>query len=164
MDDPNNTMDEYIRLEEVKPRRHHKVYNWEAVTYATLSNEPTISSLNSDEIDFRISFDDEDYTVIFDKNSFSYKKISARDLETDLKNDNDKVNMPLLPSSEPTVIYFDDLDYFKDSENECPAIVYNDALTSKSELLTEPTITSQHIDEVEEETSLFEYDEEKQNV
>nr|GEV60865.1 hypothetical protein [Tanacetum cinerariifolium] len=153
MDDRNNTIEEYIKLEEVKPRRHHKVYNWEAVTYATLSNEPTVSSLNNDEIDFRISFDesdDEDYTVIFDKNSFSYKKNSARDSETDSKNDNDKVNMPLLPSYEPMVIYFDDLDYFKDSENECPTIVYNDALTSKSELLTKPTITSQHIDEVEE--------------
>ncbi|GKA60091.1 hypothetical protein Tco_0759404 [Tanacetum coccineum] len=125
------TMEEYIRLEEEKAHRRGKVYNWETATYgkiwdyedihdlgsvktecptivfndtltseATLSCEPTVSSLNDDKIDFRVSFDDsddEDYT--------------------------------------PPVSYFDDLDFFKDFENEFPAIVYNDALTSKSDLL-----------------------------
>ncbi|GKE08696.1 hypothetical protein Tco_1412247 [Tanacetum coccineum] len=172
MDDPNITMEEYIRLEEEKARRRGKVYNWETATYgriwdnedvhdlrsvetefptivfndtltseATLSCEPTVSSLNNDEIDFRISFDesdDEDCTVIFDKNSFSYKIISVNDLKTDSENDNDKVDMPLLPSPEPTVSYFDDLDYFKDFEKEFPAIVYNDAQTPKLDFLTEP--------------------------
>ncbi|GJR95352.1 hypothetical protein Tco_0267526 [Tanacetum coccineum] len=107
----------------------------------TLSCEPTVSSLNN-EIDFRISFDefdDEDYTTIFDKNSFSYKIISANYLKTDSKNDNDKVNMPSFPSPKPTISYFDDLDYFKDFEKEFPAIVYNDALTSILDFLTEPT-------------------------
>ncbi|GJR79147.1 hypothetical protein Tco_0149932 [Tanacetum coccineum] len=86
MDDPNITMEEYIRLEEEKDRRRGKVYNWETATYgqiwdnedvhglrsvesefsaivfndtltseATLSCEPTVSSLNNDEIDFKIS-------------------------------------------------------------------------------------------------------------
>ncbi|GKC02616.1 hypothetical protein Tco_0994226, partial [Tanacetum coccineum] len=74
--------------------------------------------------------------------------------------------MPLFPSSEPTVSYFDDSDYFKDFENEFPAIVYNDAPTSKSDLLTEPILSPQHIDEfdLKSETSLFEYNEEEQNV
>nr|GEY64876.1 hypothetical protein [Tanacetum cinerariifolium] len=96
MDDPNITMEEYIRLEEEKARRYGKVYNWETATYGkiwydedvhdlrsvetkflaivfsdtltsdeALSCEPTISSLNDNKIDFRISFDesdDEDYT------------------------------------------------------------------------------------------------------
>ncbi|GJX54566.1 putative ribonuclease H-like domain-containing protein [Tanacetum coccineum] len=117
MDDPNITMEEYIRLEEEKAQK-------------------------------RVSFDDsddEDYTVIFDKNSFSYKIISINDLKTDLKNDNDKVNMPSFPSPEPTVSYFDDLDYFKDFEKEFPAIVYNDALTSKLDFLTEPTVSIRRI-------------------
>ncbi|GJW71603.1 hypothetical protein Tco_0128520 [Tanacetum coccineum] len=95
----------------------------------TLSCEPTVSSIN-DEIDFRISFDDpdnEDYTVIFDKNSFSYKIISTNDLKTDSENDNEKVNMPSLPPPEPTVSCFDDLDFFNGFKNEFPAIVYNDA-------------------------------------
>ncbi|GJW42676.1 hypothetical protein Tco_0071475, partial [Tanacetum coccineum] len=84
--------------------------------------------------------DDEDYTVIFDKNSFSYKKISTNDLKMDSENDNEKFNMPSFPTPEPTVSCFDDLDFFKDFENEFPAIVYNDALTSKSNFLTEPTL------------------------
>nr|GEV47855.1 probable LRR receptor-like serine/threonine-protein kinase At1g67720 [Tanacetum cinerariifolium] len=134
----------------------------------TLSCEPTVSSLN-DEADFRISFDDfddEEYTVIFDKNSFSYKIIYVNDLKTDLKNDNNIVNMPLLPLPKPTVSYFDDLDSFKDFENEYPAIIYNDSLTSKSNFLTEPTISSQHIDEfnLKDETSLSECDEKEQNI
>ncbi|GJS18318.1 hypothetical protein Tco_0412790 [Tanacetum coccineum] len=163
MDDPNITIEKYIRLEEEKAHRRGKVYNWETATYgkiwdnedvhdlesiktefpaivfnnmlkseATPSCEPTVSSLNNDEIDFRISFDesnDEDCTVIFDKKSFSYKIKFVNDLKTDLENDNDKVNMPLLPSPEPTVSYFDDLDYFGDFEKEFPAIVYNDAQT-----------------------------------
>ncbi|GJT64475.1 putative reverse transcriptase domain-containing protein [Tanacetum coccineum] len=62
-------------------------------------------------------------------------------------------------------IYFDDLDFFKDFKNEFPAIVYNDAQTSKSDLLTEPILNPRHIDEfnLKDETSLSEYDEE-QNV
>ncbi|GJZ96266.1 hypothetical protein Tco_0668600 [Tanacetum coccineum] len=197
MDNPNITMEEYIRLEEEKVRKRGKVYNWETATYgkiwdnedahdlgfvktefpnivfkdtltseATLSCEPTVSSLNNDEIDFRISFDEsdnEDCTVIFDKNSFSYKIISVNDLKTDSENDNDKVNIPLLPSAKPTVSYFDDLDFFKDFENEFLAIVYNDAQTSKSDLLTEPILNPQHIDEfnLKDETSLSEYDQEE---
>ncbi|GJV59889.1 hypothetical protein Tco_1465989 [Tanacetum coccineum] len=180
MDDPNITMEEYIRLEEEKAHRRGKVFNCETAKYGkiwydedvhglrsvktefsaivfddaftpevTHSCEPTISSLNNNEIDFRISFnesDDEDYTVIFDKNSFSYKIISANDLKTDSENDNNKVNMPSFPSPEPTVSCIEDLDFFKDFENEFPAIFYNDALTSKSYFSTEPTLCPQHID------------------
>ncbi|GJV41619.1 hypothetical protein Tco_1420059 [Tanacetum coccineum] len=108
-----------------------------------LSWEPTISPLNDNEIDFRISFDesdDEDYTVIYDKNSFSYKIIFVDNLKTDSENDNDKVNMPSFPSPELEVSYSNDLDFFKDFENEFPAIVYNDSLTSKSDFLTKPTV------------------------
>ncbi|GKE18431.1 hypothetical protein Tco_1426008 [Tanacetum coccineum] len=175
MDDPNITMEEYIRLKEENARRRGKVYNWKTATYgkiwdnedvhylrsvetefpfivfidtltseAALSCEPTVSSFNNDEIYFRISFDesdDKDCTIIFDKKLYSYKIISVNDLKTDSENDDDKVNMPLFPSPKPTVSYFDDLDFFKDFENEFPAIVYNDAQTSKSDLLTEPILT-----------------------
>ncbi|GKC12090.1 hypothetical protein Tco_1008872 [Tanacetum coccineum] len=99
MDNPNITMEEYIRLEEEKARRRGKVYNWEAATYgkiwdnedvhdlrsvetefpaivfndtltseAVLSCDPTVSSLNNDETEFRISFDesdDEDCTIFY---------------------------------------------------------------------------------------------------
>nr|GEU72391.1 hypothetical protein [Tanacetum cinerariifolium] len=64
----------------------------------------------------------------------------------DLEIDNEKVNKPLFPSPEPSVSWIDDLDFFKDFENEFPAIVYNDALTSKLDFTTEPTFCPQHID------------------
>ncbi|GJX22462.1 hypothetical protein Tco_0226907 [Tanacetum coccineum] len=96
-----------------------------------LSCEPMVSSLNNDEINFRISFDESD--------------------------DEDCT---------PKISYFDDLDFFNDFENEFPAIVYNDALTSKLDFLTEPIVSPQHIDEfnLKDETSLSECDEEEQNV
>ncbi|GKB50133.1 hypothetical protein Tco_0900886 [Tanacetum coccineum] len=199
MDDPNITMEEYIRLQEEKAQRAGRTFNWQTATYgkvkyyededdcftnfesefpaivfddtsdAALSCEPTVSPLNDNKIDFRISFDesdDEDYTVIYDENSFSYKIISVNDLKTDSENDNDKVNMPLFSTPEPEVSYSNDLDFFKDFENEFPAIVYNDALTSKSDFLTEPTVSPQHIDEfnLKNETSLSECDEKEQNI
>ncbi|GJU68233.1 hypothetical protein Tco_1254492 [Tanacetum coccineum] len=163
MDDPNIIMEEYIRLEEEKARRRgvHDlisveakfqaiVYNDAFTSEVTLSCEPTVSPLNDNKIDYRISFDksdDEDYTRIYDKNSFSYKIIYVDDLKTDSKNDNDKVNMPLFPPPEPKVSYFDDLDFLKDFENEFPAIVYNDALTSKSDSSIEPVKIPHRIDE-----------------
>ncbi|GJW30668.1 hypothetical protein Tco_0047543 [Tanacetum coccineum] len=168
MDDPNITIEEYIRLKEEKPRRPI-VFDDAFTSEVTHSCEPTVSPLNDNKIDFRTSFDDfddEDYTVIFEKNSFSYKKISTNDLKTDSKNANDKVNMPLLPSPEPTVSCLNDLDFFKDFENEFPAIVYNDAQTSKLDFLTEPTVSPQDIDEfnLKDGTSLSECDKEEQNV
>ncbi|GJU99341.1 hypothetical protein Tco_1328612 [Tanacetum coccineum] len=145
------------------------IFNDNLTSNETLSCEPTVSSLKDNEIDFRISFDesdDEDYTIVYDENSFSYKINSVDNLKTNSENDNEKVNMPSFPSSEPGISYFNDLDLFKDFENEFPAIVYNDALTSKSDLLTEPTISPRHIDEfdLKDETSLSECDEKEQNV
>nr|GEV04689.1 hypothetical protein [Tanacetum cinerariifolium] len=90
MDDPNITLEEYIRLEEEKACRRGKVYNWKTATYGkiwdnedvhdlgtvesefpatvfndTLTSEAPLSyepmvSSLNDEIDFRISFDDSD--------------------------------------------------------------------------------------------------------
>ncbi|GKB49227.1 hypothetical protein Tco_0899980, partial [Tanacetum coccineum] len=145
------------------------IFNDTLTSKATLSCEPTVSSLNNDEIDFTISFDesdDADYMVIFNKNSFSHKIIFVNDLKTDSENYNYKANMPSIPSPEPTVSCFDDLDFFKDFENEFPAIVYNDAQMSKSDLLTEPILNPQHIDEfnLKDEASLSKCDEEEQNV
>ncbi|GJU67475.1 ribonuclease H-like domain-containing protein [Tanacetum coccineum] len=57
MDDPNITMKEYIRLEEEKASI---VFNDTLTSETTLSYEPRLSSLNNDEIYFRISFDESD--------------------------------------------------------------------------------------------------------
>ncbi|GKA34473.1 hypothetical protein Tco_0720902 [Tanacetum coccineum] len=52
--------------------------------------------------------------------------------------------------------------YFKDFKNEFPAIVYNDGLTSKSDLEIKPIVNSERIDEFNliDEASLSQYDEE----
>ncbi|GJV23525.1 hypothetical protein Tco_1376220 [Tanacetum coccineum] len=107
------------------------VFNDSLNSNETPSCEPTVSSLNNNEIDIRISFDESD--------------------DEDYK---------------PSVSCIDDLDFFKDFENEFPAIVYNDALTSKSDFSTEPTLCLQHIDkfDLKDETSLSEYDEVEQSV
>ncbi|GKC88824.1 hypothetical protein Tco_1149473, partial [Tanacetum coccineum] len=91
---------------------------------------------------------------------------SVNNLKADSENDNDKVNIPLFPSPEPTVNCINDLDFFKDFENEFPAIVYNDALTSKSDFSTKLGVSPQRIDkfDLKEETSLSECDKEEQNV
>ncbi|GJR28132.1 hypothetical protein Tco_1104364 [Tanacetum coccineum] len=90
MDDPNITMEEYIRLEEEKARKHGKVFNWETAKYGKIwydediydlssvesefpaiacnnkvSSEKTLSreptvSSFNNKIDFRVSFDDSD--------------------------------------------------------------------------------------------------------
>ncbi|GKD61659.1 putative ribonuclease H-like domain-containing protein [Tanacetum coccineum] len=112
MDDPNITMEEYIRLEEEKARKYRKVFNWETAKYGkiwyddnvhdlrfvetefpaivfndnltsneTLSCEPMVSSLNNNEIEFRISFDesdDEDYMVVFVGNKSSSRVNTAK--------------------------------------------------------------------------------------
>ncbi|GJU50178.1 hypothetical protein Tco_1219733 [Tanacetum coccineum] len=200
MDDPNMTMEEYIKLEEEKTRRRGRVFNWETATYGKIRVDDDLHDLRSvetefpaividdafapqdallcksqvstsvnDEMDFRISFDesdDEDYAIICDKNSFSYKMISVNNLKPDSENDNEKAGIPSFPPPKPTISYVDDLDFFKDFENEFLAIVYNDAQTSRSDYLTEPILNPQHIDEfdLKDETSLSECDEEEHNV
>ncbi|GJT05562.1 hypothetical protein Tco_0840024 [Tanacetum coccineum] len=76
--------------------------------------------------------------------------------------ENPKVQYSSFLSSEPTISYFNDFDYFKDFEKEFLAIAYNDALTSKLDF-SEPTVSPQHIDEFDK-TSLSEYDGKEQNV
>ncbi|GKD05748.1 hypothetical protein Tco_1180722 [Tanacetum coccineum] len=170
------------RLEKEKARRRGKVYNWKTTTYGKILYDEDVHDLGSIETEFPAinideESDDEDYMVTYEKNSFSYKIIFVDDLKMDSENDNDKVNMPSFPSPDPTVSYFNDLDFLKDFENEFPAIVYNDALTfkldsfpaivyndaltSKLDSSTEPVEISQHIDEfnLKDETSLSECDE-----
>ncbi|GJZ51985.1 hypothetical protein Tco_0606500 [Tanacetum coccineum] len=138
MDDPNITMEEYIRLEEEKAQKRGKVFNWETAKYGKIWYDEDVHDLRSVETEFP--------AIVFNDNLIS--------------------NETLYCEPTPKVSCFDDLDFFKDFENEFPAIVYNDALTSKSDFLTEPTLKPQHIDEfdLKDETSLSEYDEVEQNV
>ncbi|GJX65195.1 hypothetical protein Tco_0299538 [Tanacetum coccineum] len=99
MDDPDITMEEYVRLETEKALRKGKVYNWETSTYGK-------------------------------------------------------------------IWYDEDVYYLRFFDEEFPAIINNDALASKLGFSSEPTISPQHIDEInlKNETSLSEYDDEKYNV
>nr|GEV71141.1 hypothetical protein [Tanacetum cinerariifolium] len=59
MDDPNITMEEYIRLEEEKASRRGKVYNWETAKYGKTWDDEDVHDLRSVETDFpAIVFDD----------------------------------------------------------------------------------------------------------
>ncbi|GJU50977.1 ribonuclease H-like domain-containing protein [Tanacetum coccineum] len=138
MDNPNLTMEEYVRLEEEKACKLRKMFNWQTVTYGKIRIDDDLHDLSSVETEFPAIVINDDF---------------ARQDTLQCK-------------SQPTVSCFDDLYFFKDFENEFPAIVYNDAQTSKSELLTKPTLNPQHIDEfnLKDETSVSECDEEEQNV
>ncbi|GKA47530.1 hypothetical protein Tco_0740413 [Tanacetum coccineum] len=154
MDDPNITMEEYIRHEEEKAQRHGRTFNWQTATFRKVK-------YYEDEDDCFTNFKTEFTAIVFDNTSDTALLCEPTiDLKTDSENDNGKNNMPSSPK--PMVGYLDDLDCFNDFENEFPPIVYNDGLTSKSDLLIEPPVSSQHIDKFE--TSLSEYDEEEQNV
>ncbi|GKE81416.1 hypothetical protein Tco_1551416, partial [Tanacetum coccineum] len=52
MDDPNITMEEYIRLEEEKARRRGKVYNWETTTYGKIWDNEDVHYLRFFETEF----------------------------------------------------------------------------------------------------------------
>ncbi|GJZ82643.1 hypothetical protein Tco_0647816 [Tanacetum coccineum] len=138
MDDPNITIEEYIRLEEEKACRRGKVYNWETAKYGKIWDNEDVHDLGYVETKFP--------AVVFNDTLTSEEALSCE------------------PT--PSVSCIDDLDFFKDFENEFPAIVYNDALTSKSDFSTEPTLCPQRINEfnLKNETSLSECDEEEQNI
>ncbi|GJT04903.1 hypothetical protein Tco_0839365 [Tanacetum coccineum] len=136
MDDPNLTMEEYIRLEEEKARKRGKVFNWQTATYEKIKVDDDLHDLSSMEAEF---------PAIVINDTFAPQDT-------------------LQCKSQPAISYFDDLDFFNDFKNEFPVIVYNDAQTSKSDLLTELILTPQQIDEFNDKTSLSDYDEEEQNV
>ncbi|GJW15828.1 hypothetical protein Tco_0019961, partial [Tanacetum coccineum] len=60
MDDPNITMEEYIRLEEEKARRCGKVFNWETATYGKIRDNEDVHDFRSVETEFpAIALNDE---------------------------------------------------------------------------------------------------------
>ncbi|GJT56794.1 hypothetical protein Tco_0991848 [Tanacetum coccineum] len=52
MDDPNITMEEYIRLEEEKAHRRGKVYNWETATHGKIWYDEDVHDLRFVETEF----------------------------------------------------------------------------------------------------------------
>ncbi|GJT43357.1 hypothetical protein Tco_0952072 [Tanacetum coccineum] len=160
MDNPNITMEEYIRLEEEKAHRHGKVYNRETAKYGKIWYDEDVHDLRSAETEFS--------AIVFNDELSSKKTFYCEPTVSSLNNNEIDFSISFDESDDEdyTVSCFDDLDSFKDFENEFSTIVYNDTLTSKSDYLTEPTLSPQHIDEfdLKDETSLSEYDEVEQNV
>ncbi|GKA97673.1 hypothetical protein Tco_0825567 [Tanacetum coccineum] len=62
--------------------------------------------------------------------------------------------------------YIGDINYLRFFKTKFPAIIYDDALKLELDFSSEPTLSSQHVDEVnwKKETSLSEYEDEKYNV
>ncbi|GKE31924.1 hypothetical protein Tco_1451246 [Tanacetum coccineum] len=59
MDDPNITLEEFIRLEEEKARRHGRTFNWQTATFEKVKNY-------EDEDDCFIDFETEFPAIVFD--------------------------------------------------------------------------------------------------
>ncbi|GJT70618.1 hypothetical protein Tco_1029904 [Tanacetum coccineum] len=106
MDDPNISMEEYIRLEEEKAQRH--VFDDAFTSEVTLSCEPTVSPLNENKINFRISFDesyDEDYRSKLD--FLTEPNVSPQHIdEFNLK---DETSLSECDEEEQNILYSNDL-------------------------------------------------------
>ncbi|GKB65793.1 hypothetical protein Tco_0927205 [Tanacetum coccineum] len=158
MDDPNITMEEYIRLEEEKAQKRGKVFNWETAKYGKIWYDEDVLDLRSVKTKFP--------AIVFNDNLTSNETLSCEPTVSSLNDNEIEFRISFDESDDKITRCIDDLDFFKDFENEFPAIVYNDALTSKSDFSIEPTLCPQLIDEFDfkDETSLSEYDEVEQNV
>ncbi|GJY25795.1 hypothetical protein Tco_0400521 [Tanacetum coccineum] len=137
MDDPNITMEEYIRLEEEKARKRAIVFNDNLTSNETLSCEPMVSSLNDNEIDLRMSFEesnDEDYmdfeneypAIVYNDALTSKSDFLTEPTlcpqhvdEFDLK---DETSLSKYDEDEQSILYFNDLFPFN--------IIYPDDLKS----------------------------------
>ncbi|GJU83963.1 hypothetical protein Tco_1291509 [Tanacetum coccineum] len=153
--DTNITMEEYIRLQEEKALSLGETFNWQTATYSKME-------YSEDEDNCFANFETKFPAIVLDNTLTSDATISCGPMVSPL-NDNEIDFRILFDESDDedyTVSYFNDFDFFKDFENEFPSIVYSDALTSKFDLLTEPTISPRHTDEfdLKDETSLSECD------
>nr|GEV64667.1 hypothetical protein [Tanacetum cinerariifolium] len=79
MDDPNITMEEYIRLEKEEARRRDKVYNWETARYGKIWYIDDIHDLRSVEIEFP--------SIVFNNELTSEKAFSCEPMVTIVYND-----------------------------------------------------------------------------
>ncbi|GJZ63420.1 hypothetical protein Tco_0619841 [Tanacetum coccineum] len=98
MDDPDITMEEYIRLETKKTLRKAIVYNDALTSKLELLCEPTVSPQHINKVNWKIKIslsdsDDENYTIIYDNDSFSYKTFNVDNLKLDMGNGDDKINI-----------------------------------------------------------------------
>ncbi|GKB05875.1 hypothetical protein Tco_0834070 [Tanacetum coccineum] len=144
MDDPNMTMEEYIKLEEEKARRRGRVFNSETATYGKIKVDDDLHNLRSVEAEFPAIVIDNAFAP---QNALPCKSQVSTPV-------NDEIDFRI------------SFDESNDEDYTIISIVYNDAQTSKSDYLTEQTLSPQHNNEsdLNNEISLSEYDEVEQNV
>ncbi|GJY90710.1 hypothetical protein Tco_0505906, partial [Tanacetum coccineum] len=125
MDNPNITMEEYIRLQEEKALRHGQTFNWQstdchiwsaivyddALTFKLDSlTEPTISPRHIDELELKndtslSKHDKEEQNVVYFNDLFLFNMTYLNDLKSDKDNDDDKID--IIQSSGLNVINID---------------------------------------------------------
>ncbi|GJT34496.1 hypothetical protein Tco_0924915 [Tanacetum coccineum] len=154
-------MEEYIILQEEKALSQGETFNWQTAMYGKME-------LCEDEDDCFKNFKTKFPAIVLDNTLTSDAAISCGLTVSPLNNNEIDFRILFDESDDedytPKVSYSNDLDFFKDFENAFSVIVYNDALTSKSNFLTEHIISPQHIDEFNNETSLSKCDEKEQNI
>ncbi|GJU61880.1 hypothetical protein Tco_1243715 [Tanacetum coccineum] len=100
MDDPNITMEEYIRIEEEKSQRRAIVFDDALTSNTTLSYETTVSPLDENETDFRISSDesdDEDYMDEEERNILYFNDSFLDNLKSNKDDDDGEIDMTWSP-------------------------------------------------------------------
>ncbi|GJY67094.1 hypothetical protein Tco_0469332 [Tanacetum coccineum] len=120
MDDPNITMEEYIRLEEEKAHRRGKVYNWETAKYGKIWYDEDVHNLRSVETEFPpIVLNDaltpeNEFPAIVYNDALTSKldfliEHAVSPQHIDEFNMKDEISLSKCDEEEQNVIYFNDL-------------------------------------------------------
>nr|GFA08599.1 hypothetical protein [Tanacetum cinerariifolium] len=120
MDDPNITMEEYIRLEEEKAQRHGRTFNWQTATYGKME-------YCEDEDDSLTNFETEYPAIVFDATLTSNVALSCEPMVSPLNKNNIDFRISFDES--------DDKDYMVifDENSFSYKIIYVDNLKTDSE-------------------------------
>ncbi|GKF65799.1 hypothetical protein Tco_0192316 [Tanacetum coccineum] len=133
MDDPNITMEEYIRLEEEKDRRHGRTFNWQTATFGKVKkyeDEDSHPNITMEEYIRLEEEKDRRHGRTFNWQTATFGKVKK---------------------------YEDEDDYPIDFKTEFLAIVFDNTLTA---IPSEPTICPPNENEVDFRILLDEFDDE----
>ncbi|GJZ10000.1 hypothetical protein Tco_0544759 [Tanacetum coccineum] len=106
MDDPNITMEEYIKLEEEKARRQGRTFNWQTATYGKLEYyEDEDDSFTNLETEYpAIVFDDTSDAILLCEPTHLYHSSVSLDSTTSLSPDHPLTHIS--PTPTPTRVLF----------------------------------------------------------
>ncbi|GJW21375.1 hypothetical protein Tco_0031997 [Tanacetum coccineum] len=135
MDDPNITMEEYIRLEEEKARRHGQTFNWQTATFGKVENY-------EDEDDCSIDFENEFPAIVFDNTLTTIPSEPTVCPPNENKVDF-RISLEESDDEDYTVIfdYLDDLDYFRRLHNLEINLLVSSECIDKFNLIDEASLS-----------------------